>query len=1245
MSEKAEKKMKQKELKRRNITASVDRIEEFLQNYQPARDAGEVPLRLERLEHYMERFETIQGEYEAFEDSDEFAKVNFTVRAKFEEQYFRVKAGLMSKLPPPTTAIVRDQQASTHQQGLSSPLAGIKLPTIKLPEFDGNYNDWLSFHDTFLALIHTSIELTSVQKFHYLRASLSGEAARLIETLTITTNNYAVAWEILLNRYSNKYLLRKKHIQALLEYPRIKKESAASIHSIVDDFQRHTKVLEQLGEPTKEWIFKENSTTTKTRVVFDGSAKTSSGLSINDALLVGPVIQDDLLSIILRFRKHPVALVADIEKMYRQVLISTEDQCLQRILWRFTPCQPITTYELTTVTYGLSPSSFLATRSLHQLCEDEGKEYPLASKVIRKDFYVDDLISGEKSIEQAIQLRIELEELLKKGGFRLRKWCSNYPAVLAGMPSEMLGTESTLFFDTEETVRTLGICWEPAQDSFRFDINSNISNQTATKRNILSKIAQLYDPLGLMAPVVIEAKILMQQLWTLSLDWDAPVPIEIEHKWERFCRQLPKLSMLCIRRCAFGTSLMTSELHTFADASEAAYGACVYVRSISEDGSVDVNLLAAKSRVAPLKRITLPRLELCAALLGARLYEKVQSALNIPIKSSYFWSDSTVVLQWLKSPPHAWKTFVANRTSEIQSITHGSKWLHVAGAENPADLASRGLSAEALVENMLWFHGAKWLAGDMLEWPFQIANDVAVDEELERRPIVLSIQTAPIINPLFTRFSSYNKLVSVVAYCLRFIYNAQRKNGRIYDSVLSVNELNAARKALVKMVQANMFAYDLQLLKNGVSVSKQSSLKLLNPFLDADGVIRVGGRLRLSKERYSVKHPMVLPGFHPFTKCLIAFYHQTVLHGGISLTLAVIRDKFWPLQGQRAVRSVLRKCFRCARLNPRPIQQPVGQLPSARVTPSRPFSHVGIDYCGPVYIKSLQRKCTLIKAYIAIFVCFSTKAVHIELVGDLSTAAFISAVRRFISRRGKPEHIYSDNAKNFVGAANELHRLYKMLQPGPDADQIASTLAKNEIQWHLIPPKAPNFGGLWEAAVKVAKKHLLRQVGTASLTYEDMITVLTQIEACMNSRPLAPLTEDPTDLSALTPAHFLVGTSLQALPDVDVRAIPTNRLDRYQRIQEKVQHFWHRWRTEYLRQLLQQTLANPEPTPSAVLMQDESSPPLLWPIARVLEIQPGKDNVTRVVTLRTSSGIFKRAVSKICPLPLAGEVEFETTSN
>ncbi|XP_058827450.1 uncharacterized protein LOC131687383 [Topomyia yanbarensis] len=957
-------------------------------------------------------------------------------------------------------------------------------------------------------------------------------------------------------------------------------------------------------------VIKEASTTTKVRVAFDGSAKTSSGFSLNEALCVGPVVQD-LQNIILRFRTFSVALVGDIAKMYRQVQVHSDDTPLQRILWRFSQHSPVQTYELLTVTYGLGPSSFLATRTLQQLAVDEGDAYPVGGPALKKSFYVDDFVGGAETIDEAIRMRVELNELLQKGGFELRKWTSNCLEVLQGLSDDQIGT------------------WEPEADYLRFHSQIRSSSEHPTKRSILSDITKLFDPLGLIAPVVVRAKILMQELWLLSCDWDDPVPEPIKSRWEIYHQELVKISEHHVNRYAFLPSSFI-QLHTFADASQAAYGACTYVRCEDDQGNVRIQLVASKSRVAPLKRITIARLELCAAVLAAHLHARIKKAIDVNVSASYFWSDSAVTLQWLRSPPNVWPTFVANRVTEIQQYTNGCQWKHVPGAENPADLVSRGMSVDEFLQSDLWSCVPGWLSLSPQDWPIFIPPGVPA-EELELKTTVALTQAAPTVHPWFLRWSSYSRLLHVIGYCMRFFTNTRSKartqpspSPIPVDQSLTVAELANAKTFLVRLAQQDGYAAEIKQLEKENTVPKQSHICRMSPFFDPERVLRMGGRLNLAQLPYQAKHPALIPTNHPFTRLIAEHFNHKLLHGGGRLLLTTIREEFWPPRGRRLVQS----------------------LPIQRVIPSRPFSITGVDYAGPLYLRPIHKRAAPAKTYLCLFVCFSTKAVHLELVSDLSTQAFLCALRRFIARRGRPTHIHSDNGKNFEGAKNELAELFARFHNRAEQAEIASVCAEEGITWHLTPPKAPHFGGLWEAAIKTAKKHLYRQLGSSRLTFEAMCTILTQIEAIMNSRPLLPLSEDPNDLAALTPAHFLAGSSLHALPDPDLMNVPANRLDHYQQLQVHVQQFWSHWKKEYLQELLKDTRGwkrNNEIVPGRmVILVDEMQPPVRWPLARIAAVLPGKDHLARVVLLRTARGIITRPIAKICLLPystVASEAE------
>ncbi|XP_031329590.1 uncharacterized protein LOC116160515 [Photinus pyralis] len=441
-------------------------------------------------------------------------------------------------------------------------------------------------------------------------------------------------------------------------------------------------------------VLKNEKVTTKLRVVFNASAKTTSGRSLNELQAVGPVIQRDLFSIVVSFRMYRYAISADIEKMYRQVLICPSQRHLQRILWRNNDAEEPLSYDLNTVTYGTAAASFLAVRSLYQLGIECESTAPDISNIIKRDFYVDDLMTGADTMEQAQKICRELPKILNSGCFPLRKWMSNDPKVLENIEADSIHPH-LLEIGSHEHTKTLGLSWSFHSDRLIYFI-SKPNFEKATKRAILSETAQIYDPLGLVSPCTVAAKLILQQIWILKLDWDDNIPKNLYEKWYTLRSELILLNDLKVPRQVTCINPTKLEMHGFCDASTQAYAASVYIRSVDIDGHVSVHLLCAKSKVAPLKTITVPRLELCGALLLTRLTNTIVQATSEKVKEVYLWTDSTIVLGWLKTPPNQLKTFVSHRIAEIQTSSANWNWLHVPTDQNPSDLLSRGCSPSQL---------------------------------------------------------------------------------------------------------------------------------------------------------------------------------------------------------------------------------------------------------------------------------------------------------------------------------------------------------------------------------------------------------------------------------------------------------------------------------------------------------------------------------------------------------------------
>jgi len=991
-------------------------------------------------------------------------------------------------------------------------------------------------------------------------------------------------------------------------------------------------------------VRKASSTTTKTRAVFDASAKSSTGVSLNDTLLVGPTVHSSLIDVLLRFRLHRVALTTDVSRMYRGVMLVPSDKDLHRFIWRSSVTEPLRDYRMTRVTFGVSASSFAANMSLKQNAHEFAITYPLAFDAVNLNFYVDDGLTGADTVEGAITLHKQLQGLFDQAKFLLRKWNSSEPQVLQHISPEIRASKSVhLIPNPEEYTKTLGVEWNAGFDHFRLTVAEIPPLNTVTKRALVSDVAKTYDVLGWFSPTIIKVKILLQRLWELKIDWDDPIPQSIHDAWSQWRAELSLLSSHRIPRCYFPKDVQvhTVQLHGFSDASEQAYAGVIYLRGRDSKGKVHVSLVMSKTKVAPIKRFTIPRLELCGAHLLAQLLHHVKEVFNIPLQDVFAWTDSTIVLNWLVGNPRRFKTYVGNRISHIVELIAPDRWNHVDGVKNPADCASRGLFPSELLDHDLWWSGPDWLYLNPWEWPSKESRSRppnSLEEEGSEICLHVTIVARQHIIAL-DRYSSFTRLKRVTAWALRFFYNCRARKRSIprITSSVTVKELSEAETHWLRVAQESCFANDVGALKKDQEIANSSRLLPLHPFLDSSGVLRVGGREEHSKLQYQSQHPVIIDGKHLLTKLIIRTEHIRLLHAGPTLLTASLCHKFHIVGCRKIVRSTTRGCVICRRNSSKPRPPMMGQLPMERVTPDAVFNRVGVDYAGPVYIKyGHVRKPTIVKAYVCVFVSLSVKAVHLELVSDLTTEAFIAALRRFIARRGKPTLLWSDHGSNFIGAARELQEFVKFLNLQKTQGVISDFCSTQNITWEFIPERAPHFGGLWEAAVKSMKSHLKRVTTNVKLTFEEFTTILTQIEACLNSRPLVPLPGDDDGIEALTPAHFLIGRPIEALPDSSFSFRSLTLLRRWHLCQALVRHFWRRWSTEYL-STLQRFAKWHRPSRNlavgdVVILREDGMVPTKWPIARITEAHAGRDGIVRVVTIKTSTGTYTRPATKIAPL-------------
>ncbi|KAK3752073.1 hypothetical protein QZH41_005572 [Actinostola sp. cb2023] len=753
------------------------------------------------------------------------------------------------------------------------------------------------------------------------------------------------------------------------------------------------------GDVTSGWYLPHHPVTNprkpeKTRVVFDCAANYG-GTSLNKKLMQGPDLTNSLVGVLTRFRQESTAVMGDIESMFYQVHVRSEDSNYLRYLWW--------------------PGGDLnKTPEQYQMTADDNKANfsPEAVETVKRNFYVDDCLKSVDGEQEAIRLVDELHRLLARGGFRLTKWVSNSRCVLDSIPEpERAGSVKTLDFDHVLIERALGILWDVQPDTLGFKIA--VKEKPATRRGILSVVSSIYDPLGFVSPLL-QAKILLQELCRRGLGWDDVVCQEELERWRSWLQELPKLETLKFDRCLkpkdFG-DVVSTQLHTFSDASDIGYGAVSYLRLVNTDGQIHCAFVLSKARLAPLKQMTIPRLELSAATTATRLSNMIVKEIDLPIDNVKFWTDSTCVLSYILNQEKRFKTFVANKIAFIHETTEPIQWNYVNTNLNVADDTSRGLRAEDLVNSARWKQGPDFLWKSEEHWPQQPELNITIDDndsevKRETKTFTVSSSDSPdVIDRMILHFSSWFKLKKYVAWILRYrskVLCASRKRKRqekvtfatVKPQPITTEELQHAEKEILTYVQKLCFAGEMSSF-----VKKSSQLHKLNP-LKIDGLLRVGGRLRNAPIAEEAMHPILLPKKHHVVNLIVRHYHELSGHSGVEHVLALTRERFWPINARATVKKVVNTCFSCRKRNAPPGIQKMADLPDDRVKPDKPpFTYVGIDCFGPFIVK---RGRTEVKRYGIVYTCLTIRAIHIEILHSMDTHSFINSFRRFAARRGVP---------------------------------------------------------------------------------------------------------------------------------------------------------------------------------------------------------------------------------------------------
>ena len=865
--------------------------------------------------------------------------------------------------------------------------------------------------------------------------------------------------------------------------------------------------------------------------------------------------------------------------------------------------------------FGACSSPSVANYALKRVADDRSEETSNSiGNILRENFYVDDCLKAASDRDQICNEATALKSLCSEGGFNLCKFVSNV---------EDIEQETRVEIHEKDDCRALGIIWSKATDEL--GVTPFEARRVVNKRALLSVIAGIYDPLGIVAPLVLQGRILFQRaiVQADAKGWDDHFTMDEITEIDSWIERLRDISNMKINRSILGSGerVIEMHLHVFGDACEYGHAAVAYVLLNMESGGIRCIFVWGKAKVNPLKTVSIPRLELVASTLVARMSRKLRNTLPNMFEKVTLWTDSMTVLRYLRNEKLRFHTFVANRVANIKRRTDVNEWRYVSSELNPADDGSRGNDSHR------WRSGPEFLLSHESKWPVEpdsVNVEGEVDLEIRRSAKVMRVSEGSNLNSQIWEFySDWKKLIRGVAWLIKFKQLITSK-GEKQKNTLNTVDIGEAKMEVIRNVQHESFREEYKCLSMGETVRKGSSLSKLCVYIK-NGIIRVGGRLENANISYDSKFPIVIPHKHHITTLIIREYHERAGHLGTPTVLGLIREKFWITRGYSTVRSELGKCVICRRVQGRVLEQKMAPLPFDRVAEYEPaFSYTGMDCFGPFYV-TLGRGRQQAKRYGVIFTCMTIRAVHLEVAVDLSTDAILRAIRRFMARRGQVKLLRSDNGTNFVGARKEL--LTALGNP-----KVIKDLETNRgVRWEFNPPSASHFGGVWERVIRTARRVLESTMTGKTFTDDGLCTLLCEAEAAINSRPIAILGNDPS-CPALTPQKLLnLGSSMNSEINLDDRKI--DNVNRWKHIQIVASQFWKRWCREYRSSLQGRQKWTAEKrnvkVGDIVLIVSEMEARCHWPMGRVTGVERSSDGLVRCVNLYAHGKEYKRPISKL----------------
>ena len=972
--------------------------------------------------------------------------------------------------------------------------------------------------------------------------------------------------------------------------------------------------------------------TTPIRLCMNSSLKYA-GNSLNDLLYKGPDALNSLYGVLLDFRRHKVGMVKDLSKFYQSVEACERDQHLRRVMWRYgdESVNP-DVFLTTTVNFGDRPAGCVAQVALRETANMYRAMHPEAADVITTSTYCDDSLTGAQTHEDAKVLSKQMDDIVAQGGFKYKN------VIMTGDKTE----------EGEER-KVLGTCWDTERDLLFIDCKINFSKKRkglrtgpdlepekiqdlapdqVTKRMIWRVALGQYDVLGLISPFLIKLKLIMRELSKpeepSKASWDSPVSEDIRSSFLTAISQLSQVKALRFPRCIVPEGCENDSnpvMMIMVDGSKSAFCALVYGRWMNKNGSFECRLITGKTRVAPIKKISVPRMELQGAVAGVRLAAKVQDDLQINFSKRCFFTDSTAVLGMLRGDMSTFQEFVGTRVSEIKSKSDAqTEWNWIPTDKNLADLGTRANAAPAdLDQSSDYQNGMSWMKEEEASWPTQFKTGAVPEEEkLKSARIMLASRETHSTGDFIeiSKYSNYAKLItvtSVVFFAVKKFKEKRKKKQAIVATRDATNTVKMNAAGHVEEAKRFWFLWDQwdQGMKKKFDEGQYQTLRArllkLDNLWGLGEMIVVSGRLG---EQLTVGYDKTeLPLLETKSRLAVLIMKDAHCrdHAGVDSTLHTSRLTAWIVRGGILAKRFVRNCFKCKLKNKALASQIMAPVPEQRVPPSPPFGCTAVDLFGPYKVRDSVKKRVTRETYGVMFTCMTTTAIHIESTDDYSTDSFLLALRRFMSLRGTPVYIQSDPGTQVKAAGKEVE-LWR-------CEGVKELAAKKKIEWKIIPTAAQHCNGLAERMIGITKKVLCGMLKESVLTKGELDTLFAEVVQMVNSRPLMlKAKEDPDSMGPITPNHLLHGRATADVPEVQF-SHQVNLTRRLRFIQEVKDQFWKKWIVQVFPHLVpcykwRKEQRNMQPG-DVVLIKDESRISNTYKLGKVAEVMKGEDGKVR----------------------------------